>query len=364
MTVVTTYASNFTPRVVQKFINKPNVLSLFGIFVGGFFYTVLSLFFLQNIAADQPVLSGTIGILYAIASMVYFILFVKRVLRDIKGGNLIADIYAEAQKLIAVEADSRKSSERWSEENIGDTYQLYSKETGYFYGIDYDRVFALIEDLQCELIIQKKIGEYVPKGVYIANFNVQEKADLTHDETAKLFEKISDCFIMNVSRNETHDYHHEITNLVEIALRAISPGINDPNTAIICLRHISLLLGQLFSSENQFIVARENDHAKVIYESYSIESELYLSFYQIIFYGKQDPSVAYAILDGLFMIYMAADSSAYSSIEKFFEETYQICYAAQSTEMDQEHLRLLKDDFIFNRDKKSDKDVMREEEER
>ncbi len=283
LTVVSNYSSNFTPRVVQKFINKPNVLSLFGIFVGGFFYTVLSLFFLQNIDLDQPVLSGTLGILYAVASMIYFVLFVKRVLQDIKAENLISDIYDEAEKLIAVEADLRKKSERWSEEKIVDTYQLYSRETGYFYGIDYDRAFSLIEDLQCELIIHKKIGEYVPKGVYIANLNVQKKEVLASDETLSLFEKVGDCFIMNVSQNETFDYHHEITNLVEIALRAISPGINDPNTAVICLRRISLLLGQLFSSENQFIVARQNHHAKVIYESYSVEEELYLSFYQIIF---------------------------------------------------------------------------------
>lgn len=38
LTVVTTYSSSFSPRVVQKFIDKPKVLSLFGIFVGGFFY--------------------------------------------------------------------------------------------------------------------------------------------------------------------------------------------------------------------------------------------------------------------------------------------------------------------------------------
>ncbi len=63
------------------------------------------------------------------------------------------------------------------------------------------------------------------------------------------------------------------------------------------------------------------------------------------------------------MVYMVAEPSAYRSIEKFFEEAYEICYEAQSTEMDRKRLSLLKDDFNLNRDKKSDKTVIREEEE-
>lgn len=62
LTVLNMYSSSFTPRSVQDFIDKPNVLSLFGVFIGGFFYTVLALFMVQNIDSDIPLVSGTIAI--------------------------------------------------------------------------------------------------------------------------------------------------------------------------------------------------------------------------------------------------------------------------------------------------------------
>lgn len=100
LTVLNKYSSSFTPRIVQDFIDKPNVLSLFGVFIGGFFYTVLSLFLVQNIDSDLPLISGTIAIFYAVAAMVTFMLFVKRVLSDIKVSSVIENIYQATNRLI------------------------------------------------------------------------------------------------------------------------------------------------------------------------------------------------------------------------------------------------------------------------
>lgn len=84
LTVMTTYSSSFTPRVVQRFIDKPHVLSLIGIFIGGFFYSVLSLFIMQYVSSGQKVFAGTLGVVYAITSIIVFMLFVQQVIRDIK----------------------------------------------------------------------------------------------------------------------------------------------------------------------------------------------------------------------------------------------------------------------------------------
>ncbi|SDI97762.1 DUF2254 family protein [Dolosicoccus paucivorans] len=84
LTVLNQYASEYTPRVEQDFVDQPSVLSLFGIFIGGFFYSIFSLLLIQNAPENAKVISGTIGILYAMASMIYFMLFVKTVLKSVK----------------------------------------------------------------------------------------------------------------------------------------------------------------------------------------------------------------------------------------------------------------------------------------
>lgn len=105
---------------------------------------------------------------------------------------------------------------------------------------------------------------------------------------------------------------------------ALSPGTNDPNTAITCINKMSNLLGKLLSTGNHFIVLKEDEDTKVIYQSYSVEDELYLGFSQIISYGGADPLVTKAILQGIYVIYMMADISAKKSIKKFFDDSYEI----------------------------------------
>ncbi len=363
LTVMTTYSSSFTPRVVQRFIDKPHVLSLIGIFIGGFFYSVLSLFIMQYVSSGQKVFAGTLGVVYAITSIIVFMLFVQQVIRDIKVVNLIQDIYDEALILVEIEAEQRKNSQRFEEEKIGKTIGIYANKTGYFYDVDFEGIMKQIGDISCELVIHKKIGEYISKGVYIADLNLTESElpDELKEDKGEFLNKISDSFLINKTKNMSQDYHYEITTLIEIALRAISPGINDPNTAINAIGKISNLLGQLFSTENKFIVLKITENAKIIYTSYSTQEELYLSFYQLIFYGKEDPSVGYSILEGLYLIYMIADDSAKDSIVEFFNYAYDVIYQSMKTDFDKKHIKDIRDDFFENKDEESDAYAVREE---
>lgn len=105
---------------------------------------------------------------------------------------------------------------------------------------------------------------------------------------------------------------------------ALSPGTNDPNTAIVCINKMSSLLGKLLSEGNHFIILKENEDVKVIYQSYSMEDELYLGFSQIISYSAGDPLVTKAILQGIYIIYTMADISAKKSVKNFFDASYDI----------------------------------------
>ena len=117
-------------------------------------------------------------------------------------------------------------------------------------------------------------------------------------------------FLINAYYNGEEDYHREIVNLTEIANMALSPGTNDPNTAIVCINKMSSLFGKLLSTDNHFIILKEDEDVKIIYQTYSVEDELYLGFSQIISYSAGDPLVTKAILQGLYIIYTMADIGA------------------------------------------------------
>lgn len=272
---------------------------------------------IQNIESEQPLISGTIGIFYAIATMISFILFVKRVLKDIKVGNVIENLYTNALSLIEKESERRRVAERFSIDKW-ESYKIYANKSGYLYSINADKMINIIEDSKYEIIINKRIGDYVLENMYIGDLNVLEKLDIEKEKKEKLLKQISDNIIINVRKNDTRDYHHEITNIVEIALRALSPGINDPNTASESINKIGVLLGKLFSSKNFYQILKEDENSKIIYNNYSAKEELSLSYNQILHYGKDDPEVAKAILSSIFMIYYVSDQSVHEEIEKFF----------------------------------------------
>lgn len=374
LTVLNKYSDSFTPRIVQDFIDKPHVLSLFGVFIGGFFYTVLSLFLVENASSDDTFISGTIAIFYAVLAMISFVLFVKRVLNDIKVSNVIENTYAHALKLIEAELDAEFPDELYaelsgetSEDSSGKSdddsskkeYKIFASKSGYFYSISSDEIIKVLDGIDSDLVIRHRIGEFLLKDEHIASLYIKPTSndehiaglhieDASNNDAGsfdEILDKVSDCLLINVRKNDTEDYHHEITNLVEIAMKGLSPGINDPNTAIESVRKIGILLGKLFSAKHFYRILNKTEDTRIIYTGYTAKEELHLSFNQILYYGKNDPLVSEAILKSIRMIYLVAGESMHSQIRDFFDYCYDLCSSAMDNEMYKERLNVVRDNF-------------------
>ena len=388
LTVLNKYSDSFTPRIVQDFIDKPHVLSLFGVFIGGFFYTVLSLFLVENASSDDTFISGTIAIFYAVIAMISFVLFVKRVLNDIKVSNVIENTYAHALKLIETELDAEFPDDLYSElsgepsddsslksddssSKSGDSssksndnsnkkeHKIFASKSGYFYSISSDEIIKVLDGIDSDLVIRRRIGEFLLKDEHIASLFI--KPNLTDEHNAgsyidansnndassfdEMLDRVSDCLLINVRKNDKEDYHHEITNLVEIAMKGLSPGINDPNTAVESVRKIGILLGKLFSAKHFYRILNKTEDTRIIYTGYTAKEELHLSFNQILYYGKNDPLVSEAILKSIRMIYLVAGESMHSQIRDFFDYCYDLCSSAMDNEMYKERLEVVRDNF-------------------
>lgn len=360
LTVMSKYSDSFSPRTVQDFIDKPNVLSLLGTYIGGFFYTVLALFMVQNIDSEKPLVSGTIAIFYAVAAMVSFVLFSRKVLQGFKVENVIESIANQADKLIKEEAKKREESEKFSMENYQEEIEIYANKSGYLFEIDYKGLMEKLDRGKCQLTVEKKINEYVSKGMYIARLHTYDDFKLDDEDRQDYLDKLSESLVINYNKNDLKDYHHELTKLVEIAMMALSPGVNDPNTAIEVIEKISLLLGKLFSTVNFYLVIDENEDTKIIYNGYTVEEELFLAYSQIIHYGKEDPRLSQALLKGLYIVYMVAGRSCKGEVEDYLSYVYTSCKEALTSPMDKKSLDIIYEDFEKNKDKRSNQEAVRD----
>ena len=91
--------------------------------------------------------------------MISFILFVRRVLKDIRVSNVIEKIYKRADLLIEEEAEKKKISNR--SDDFDYKYEIYSEESGYLYNIDSKSLLNKLKDLEGEFIIQKRVREFI-----------------------------------------------------------------------------------------------------------------------------------------------------------------------------------------------------------
>ena len=322
VSVLNKYSSSISPRMLQSFIDRTGVLGLYGIFVSGFFYSVISILLLQDIAPDQHVVAGSFGIAYSIIAMLSFIAFSRQVLDNLKVSNIIENIFNDCEKLIDKEVELRKKAKHYEESDESTKLSIVAESSGYLFEIKSDDIFKKLNGIKSELVINKRIGEYTTKGESVGELNIFQ-CKLDDNDKKELKEKLSPLFIINAYNNE-EDYHRGIVNLSEIANMALSPGTNDPNTAIMCINKISSLLGKLLSTGNHFVILKEDENVKIIYQSYSVKDELYLGFSQIISYSAGDPLVTKAILQGIYTIYTMADISAKKSIKSFFDDSYEI----------------------------------------
>lgn len=121
-----------------------------------------------------------------------------------------------------------------------------------------------------------------------------------------------------------NDYRFSLQKIIDITLRAMSPGINDPNTAIHCINILGVILGRLSEIQGSFtMVSHEDSKSQVIYEAFNFKEEMYFTFYQIVHYGKEDISIILALFNALKTINQSSSSEKTKTIKEFSLYVYE-----------------------------------------
>lgn len=316
LAVFTLYHNSFTPRSVENFLDKKITMKVLGIFIGGFVYCLVSLNFMKAGENQRLVIAGTIGVIYAIWGAIYFVIFVQNVLSGINYANLLEDIADKTDKLIEKELEDRDFELLDKEEWTMKDKRLAAYESGYLEIIDIDKIKKLIEDEDIVFTIEVAKGDFVAQNETLGYFSQDSLDD-------KTLEKIQKQFIFSERRIAEEDYKEGIRKIVEIATRALSPGTNDPNTAIHCIRKLSILLSHLAKVDSNHHYIKTDGKARIYYTSKSFKEMLVEHMQPIITYGETDASVLKAVIQGLLLIKVSASEKNKKIVMDFAEDLYQ-----------------------------------------
>lgn len=317
LVVLTMYSSQFSPRTLKNFIHDKVTWRVLGIFLSGFIYNTLSLLFMRDDLYTTDVSSTFVGIVLAFFCLSTFAYFIHYIATNVQVGQLVNQLIADTEQAISkieeLQEQQGVQKNEWNPVGIKDTHR--ADKEGYVQYLSFDKLvdYAEEHDLKVEILVET--GDYVYEGKPI--FHIFKVAD-----TQLSIEKF---YSLGSSRTSEQDVDFAVQKLVEVALRAISPGTNDPNTANEIIVRLGRLLGQLGQLKTgPFLLGAE----RILYRFPAYKTILYKTFYQISHYGKEDISVLISILESL---KVAAETAP----DQHHEELWKIhAYILEGVELD------------------------------
>lgn len=233
------YASgNYGPRLLTNFMeDKGNQFSL-AVFIGTFTYalTVLRTIRsaseaaaapLEDMATFVPQLSLLVAYALMALSIAVLVYFLNHIPASIRINTVLEAIALRLLNKIRAIYGPDNGGDCDPPEAPASGQPVTARKAGYIQLIDFEGLDSIALEGGCSIALKIRVGDFVHAGVALA-----EICSECGDDTAELSEKIRHAFELGGTRTPEQDPQFLIDELVEIALRALSPGINDPFTAI------------------------------------------------------------------------------------------------------------------------------------
>ncbi|MFD2045396.1 DUF2254 domain-containing protein [Ornithinibacillus salinisoli] len=304
MVVLTTYSSQFSPRTLQDFMQSKMTHHVLGVFCFGFIFALINLVLMGT---HETIIGPILMVFISIVCLAFFIYFIHHAAKWLQVSSLIEFIHFDSSRVIKHRFDKKDFGEFpfWDEAEIKrikkqSQYHLLADSAGYIQKIEWNALVKWAKDNDCVIELRQQIGAYVTKNLPIlCIYSVYHSED---------FNSVKKFIIIGNERTDLEDIEFNIQKLVEIAVKAVSPSINDPDTAIDCINRIGSVLTDLGNGfrEIPFLTDNKND-LRLMKQPKSYEDYLYKSFYQILFYGKTDVSICYSLLEVLYKMALTSD---------------------------------------------------------
>jgi uncharacterized membrane protein len=296
-------SSQYSPRVLQSFTeDRANQLVL-GVFIGTFTYALLVLRTVRSTFEDSerfvPALSVTVALLLALISIGCLIFFVNHIARSIEAESIIERAAGNARRVVDhLFPESGGSPAEIARPDIGaqlDTAGLPVRveAAGYLQDVDVEGVLRLADRHGLVVRMERRIGEFLlPADVL---FSV-----LPRTAGENVLGEVRSCATLGPARTRHHDLERSLVELTDIGIRALSPGMNDPTTAMASIDRVTEVLALLATrsfpalqrtgadGELRF-VGRRREFADFVEGAYA----------PLIHHARRDPHVSARIRDSL-----------------------------------------------------------------
>ncbi|MEO7298630.1 MAG: DUF2254 domain-containing protein [Verrucomicrobiota bacterium] len=317
-------SSQYTSRVLRNFMRNRATQTALGIFAGIFTYCLIVLRTIRSgeEGAFVPTLAVSFGFLLALGGVVALIVFIHHIASSIQASNIIASAAKETYGVI-----DRLFPEKLGEEpgengedhlavalEKRDWQPVLSRESGYIQSVDNAALLRVARERKTIVRMARGIGQFVVENTTLVSLAVNGPLD------KEIIAELQETFSISRYRTIEQDAGFGIRQIVDVALKALSPGINDTTTAVTCVDYLTAILARLAYRQIPSSLRYEDGELRVIAIGPSFVSLLSEAFNQIRESAKGNLAVMLRMLAALRTIAsLTADPSRRQALDEQVE---------------------------------------------
>ncbi len=261
---LSTVAAQYGSRLLRVFLGDRVTQIVLGMFVAAFVYCLAAALSIlpEDIEPDGPQLTATVGAMLMLGTFSSLILLVQHISTMLQAPNIAAAAGAELRDVLLAEMPEQliggDNSKNEYENQLNalaeiDAYPIRVRRAGYIQYVDPTYIMTLMREHDLVIQLLFKPGQFIHRETAVAKVWPASQVD---DE---LKEHFHNAFEIGNYRTPTQDIAYAVNQLVEMAVRAMSPAINDPFTAMTCLDYIGDGLAQFIRQGEKSRYYFDND---------------------------------------------------------------------------------------------------------
>ena len=288
-------SSQFSPRVLRTFLDDRTTQNTLGVFAASFLYALTVLRAVQTAASnvsgypEVPQIAVAVSYLLVLGAVGMFLAFIHHITTAISVGSVVGRAADASRELIEKGGQDASGLPGVvpTMPRLRRQVVVVAPRSGYLDVVDRHRLYMLACRHDVRIEVLHPLGTFVVEGSPLALVHADAPVD-AEDWGSHLLGGIE----LARERSMRQDVSFGFRRLVDIAERALSPGVNDPTTAIQVLDEIHDLLRRLATSHDPFPVTCDDEQvARVVTDQWSFPAYLDLAVDEIAFYGRDSLQV-------------------------------------------------------------------------
>jgi uncharacterized membrane protein len=292
---LTLASTQFSPRILVSFVRDQGTQYTLGVFLGTFSYCMAALPAARS-RPDPfvPVVTVTGAMLLALVAVGWLIFFIHHISQAISVNHIVDRIARETELVIDELMPRQRSRLPLVHRALPDDpneVPILNQRSGYVRFIDIDQLLYLAKSWRIRIRVDRGVGQFVPAGVPLLHVSHEDRIDAMRSE------ELLAAFDIGPTRTLQQDVEFGVIQIVDIALRAISPAVNDPSTAISCIDQLGRILIRWLGRAPPAALMFDPPHVPRVFVPWiSMHGMLDTAFEQIRHYAVNDAVVSLRLL--------------------------------------------------------------------